>query len=404
MDEPSPADQFLSTLKVLASTVRALPGDPSDAPRRRRTLSESEAFLFGKGLDPEAFIRYGLGRDLARVMAVWIMLISRPEASTFREVLTDHGANLLRWVALTGHIPEDLSGPEDPLPQDELERIVAIVYRWVLSAPYDDLLEWAPPTAEDLRKMPGLGKATAAVCESYVWLSDRFLNDELNSWERASLVNEYKWLKSQIPNPCPESLMQLVSHDMAAVSEQLAHLYVFGQNDGERRLLVDIQRQSVDLLQQSRFVEAAMLFEFYSRRHPEDPVSINNRGFCTLPVDPLMAQSLLCEARRKGYASLAINTYNQMLCLRRTAREGEALDLAEDYWQRNLDAGPVDGVIWNHASEEHELIQATDVREFLVALAAEICDAMGMDSRSAVWGDRLESLTSGNQKTLAATD
>jgi hypothetical protein len=385
---------FLTTLKQLSQAVQVLPSDPSQAANRRELLMSSERDLLRYGLDPEGFVRYGLGRTLARVIAVWIMLVSRPESSEFRCDLADGGANLLRWAELTDHVsdPAPDSDSEPELPLDELSRLSRIVHRWVLNAPYEDLIEWSPPTGEELLRMAGPGEASAALCESYVWLSDRFLNDELAHWESASLVNEYKWLKSLVPNPCPESLMRVVTHDVGEVSLQLAELHVFGGDDGERKLLADIQRQSLDLLQQSRYLEAAMLFEFYSRRHPGDPLSINNRGFCLIPLDPASAHRLLEEAKRRGYGACAINVYNQMLCLRRIAREGEALDLAEDYWQRSLEPGPVSGVIWNHSSSKYEIIDATDVRKFIIALAAELCEALGLSSRVDAWGDRLDGL------------
>lgn len=328
---------------------------------------------------------------------------SRAALPVFLAVIGDEEpaelTDLSRWRQVL-HVPRrDIQHATD----EEEEAIVQAMARiphaltvWVQNAPFHELLSLVPPTDAEFEAYLLATPPSEETVSAYIWLWQRSVVDGLERWTTASLHLEYLWQNGRRVALFPDEVLAAEGPSSVLLNEQIALRAVEPRqqsDEGAERLFWQLQEQAVDFLMKGKFTEAAALFEFHHRLHPEDARSINNLGFCRLPVDPESALHHLQVAESSGYPSIAMNVYNQCCCLHSLNRSGEALDRAEAYWQRQREPVDADGYIWTSTDEGWVLRAEANPEVALAELAAMIAIELGLLSRANKWIERLESFS-----------
>jgi hypothetical protein len=159
-------------------------------------------------------------------------------------------------------------------------------------------------------------------------------------------------------------------------------------------LVWQMQDQALKLLVQEKPEEAAALFAFYLDLHPDNIIARNNLGFCKMPTSPESALHHLRRAEKGGYASKAINVFNQCCCMTMLSREGEALDRAEYYWQREFQQDHLGGYLWAHSATGWALTSEQNPNLGLARMALDIATALGRNDRARMWSQRVDEIVS----------
>lgn len=281
------------------------------------------------------------------------------------------------------------------MPRD-LSASIHSVGSWVIYAPLDDILLFVPPTTEALNEYVLESHERTEFSLPYLWLNLRSTQDDLERWPTEVLHLEFRWRNDLQPSPFPDQALDYEGPDTAMLNEQIAFRAasdVGASSAEDDELFWQLQDTAVSFLKRDRHKEAAALFEFHSRLHPDDPRTLNNLGFCKLPMDASASLDLLKRAESAGYSPLLINVYNQCCCLVRLNRLPEALDRGEYFWQRELDPDDVrSGYIWVEHAGEWALISNAAVDLALAQLMAQIAVVLGRADRAARWESRAETI------------
>lgn len=204
-------------------------------------------------------------------------------------------------------------------------------------------VKFSAPTREQLHEYQLVDRKYFDNGEHYVWLCYRAVEEDLTRWPDSALFLEYRWRNELEPSHFPEHVLTEEGPDSNLLNEQIAFraatekMTNISKADESAELLWQLQDTAVSFLGKSRAREAAALFEFHTKRYPGDARGLNNWGFCKIPLDPGSALALLQQAEHLGFDDKLVNVYNQICCLVRLNRIGEALDRAESYWQRELE-------------------------------------------------------------------
>lgn len=398
---------------VLEAMLLRLPESPSELNERLDSALLIRDGLAEFDLDAESLVRYAMSGHVALTLIAAILI--RPIASVGSPDSTP--INIQRWRELL-HVPRDLpsSGLElsvsdqtrDGL-QAQLTRMRPIIVRWVECAPYEEIVVLAPPSETALSAYQLAAKPETDVVAAYTWILQRSTSDEPRHWANASLFHEFRFQEGETRLDFNAVLLRDGSMEPQALHYEIARRAASPDpepTDSYDPLVWQLQEQAQTFLRQNRYAEAGALFEFYHRLHPESPQALNNLAFCKMPIDPAGSLQYLQEAARVGYSPLTINVYNQCCCLSMLSREGEALDRAEYYWQRQYEENNVGGLLWSRNGEVWELYREQDPRLALAQLAQDIAESIGRSDRELVWQQRgatLRSVWTAAGETYAST-
>jgi hypothetical protein len=353
----------------------------------RRNASERVLKALGLlGLDGDNLVRYGMPHRAGLPVILGLLSSNHthllPDLDQWREVL---------------HLPaphsdgSDLSDDEFALVAQAVAMLPRRLTAWAHNAPIAEIVGLSAPTAEKFDEYLLATPVSEETIGAYVWLYERSTVETLDRWTTKSLHLEHKWQDGRKVAVFPDAAMS-DGPSMELLNGEIARRAVEPRDEeGEEadRLFWQLQEQAVDFLVKNKFTEAATLFEFHHRLYPGDARSLNNMGFCSLPVDPAAALNFLERAEAAGYSPRLINTYNQCCCLRALNRSAEALDRAESYWQRQRE--PVEpGYLWVPVEDGWSLKPDIDPEFAIACLAEAIAIDLGLPDRAARWKERGE--------------
>lgn len=371
-------------IRALEKALLTVPVDTEDLEARASVVRQVISALAKIGVDGESLLRYGMAPRAA--LPLLIGLVSGGDSSPI---------DLEVWRALLRVDPAVL----DAEPEDAARELFASIHSvdsWVISAPLDDILLFVPPTTDALNEYVLGNHERSEFALPYVWLNLRSTQDDLERWPTEVLHLEFRWRNDLQRSPFPDSALDYEGPDTAMLNEQIAFRAASdagSSSAGDDELFWQLQDTAVSFLKRDRHQEAAALFEFHGRLHPDDPRTLNNLGFCKLPTDASASLDLLQRAESAGYSPLLINVYNQCCCLVRLNRLPEALDRGEYFWQRELDPDDIrSGYIWVEHGGEWALMSNAAVDLALAQLMAQISAVLGRADRAARWESRAEAL------------
>lgn len=379
---------IIAALHVMLAKV---PSDEAGWKQRAVAIGTATRALSSSGIDAENLVRYGMPSRAA--LPIFLAVIADEEPADF--------PGLARWRQLL-HVPRRETNIEHAT-DEEAAAIVQSIAKvphtltiWAQNAPFGKLLTFVPPTDAEFESYLLAIPPAEETISAYTWLWQRSVTDGLDRWTTASLHLEHLWQNGRRVALFPEDVLAAEGPSSVLLNDEIARRAVEPREqlaESADRLFWQLQEQAVDFLGKGKFTEAAALFEFHHRLHPDDPRSINNLGFCRLPMDPESALHHLQRAEAAGYPHTAMNVYNQCCCLHSLNRSGEALDRAEAYWQRQREPMNASGFIWAKNEDGWTLRPDANPEEALAELAGSIASELGLDARVAKWRARLEVIT-----------
>lgn len=375
---------------ALDRALATVPLTAVDLQTREEVVRSIFRQLADLGLDGESLVRYGMApRAALPLLAKLVGGVEDPavDLASWRSVLSIQAAVL------------------DADPDTATDALMASVQRidsWVIAAPLGDVLNFTPPSATSLSRYVIDNQSRTGISLPYIWLWLRCTQDDLTRWPTEALHLEYRWQNDLEEAPFPAEVLAHDGPDATVLNEQIAFRASTSSDsdDAEDSLFWQLQETAVSFLSRERYDEASALFEFHSKHHPKDARSLNNLGFCKLPVDPATSLDLLERAESAGYSPLLINVYNQCCCLIRLNRLAEALDRAEFFWQRESEPDQVrSGYIWVEQTDGWDLVAHDLIDEALARLMIDTAQALGRDDRAARWETRATSITNEYEST-----
>lgn len=377
---------------------QALARPPIDDEDRKGRALEINLLMAGvdeQGVDAAALVRFGMKSVVW--LPIMISLISTPESdrtSPDRAIDFDGWLDALSLSTLPASTPEaDLSDHTVASAFRAMaDRAVRRLPRWAEVAPIKDLIELTPPEAGLLETIPA-GTPSEEVSEAYQWVWERYGRPGFDKWSSSSLRLEYLWREGTWVPPFPAEALVVDRATDAPLHREIAARFVASPIDmGESDLLSKLQEQAVQFLGQSRWAEAAALFEFYLEREPDNCTARNNLGFCLLPQDASLALTHLEGVGRAADINRTMLAHNICTALSILGRHPEALDKAEYHWQRDDPEDRGGAYLWRLDEESVELYYAADIRLALAELGLVLAQTTGASARENRWQERIGNL------------
>lgn len=398
------APPILRAVLSLDLALTLIPFSEEDAAARAEVIKKSLETISDLGVDAAALVRFGLPHKVTGTLVAHLVL----QGATFA---AEHGApvapDLPRWRRRLA-LPAD---PASPVTSEEeyviattnhLERIRHPLQKWVENGPIQLVTELTAPTAEEFALALEGPEPSTEVLNTYRWAADRLAEQDVTRWPTPSLNLEYQWIVGELPQLLPECVMSAVSIELTAVEKEIARRAVRGDSSRiEVNLLLQLQSQAKAFLRAKRHAEASALFAFYARFHEDDALAHNNYAFCLIPTSPEVALESLDRAQKRGYPHRGIMVYNKACCLVQLSREGEALDLLEYYWQREIENEPTPCTLWRFGSNGMEIYEEVDPRRAIANLGATLAKRL-VPQRESVWRTRQTKL--GDIQGVSTTD
>jgi hypothetical protein len=380
--------QIIAALHVM---LAKLPTDEADWVQRPIMIDGAIRALSSFGIDAETFVRYGMPSRAA--LPVFLAVVADEEPEDFPGL--ERWRQLLRVPRLGTNI-EHATEEDAGMILQSMATIPHTLTIWAQNTPFEKLLTFEPPTDAEFEAYLLATPPAEETTSAYTWLWQRSVVDGLDRWTTESLHLEYLWHNGRRVALFPEEVLAADGPNSNLLNDEIALRAVRPRKhvtESADRLFWQLQEQAVEFLVKRKFTEAAALFEFHHRLHPDDARSINNLGFCRLPLNPESALHHLQRAEAAGYPQTAMNVYNQCCCWYSLNRSGEALDRAETYWQRQREPTEV-GFIWEKGEDGWTLRPDADPERALAELAGLIAAELGLETRVARWSARLESISS----------
>lgn len=365
----------------------------SDKITRRRAIRSLCQVLSTRGLDADSLVRHGMQSLVVDPLLAWMML-----EATLRTAPAQHPhVDIAGWKELLGDFSFSLS--EDtkslditPEAANRFSTASAALRIWVEEAGFDDLIDRAPPSQAEYRRISNRPRASSSpMREMYTWVYQRLALTDLEKWDESSLHNELRFVLGLIPPPITPEIMDIVGVDEGELSRVIARRAISRSgNEQLSPLLAPLQDEASRLLGQRRFREASVLFEFYQRQRPDEATAVNNRGFCLIPVSASEALHHLRSAEGMGYPATAVLVYNFCCCYEALGEHARLIDRAESYWQRERDATtPSAATLWTRNSQTWDLYHESDVPAAIARIALNSARTLGLADRIPVWVSRL---------------
>lgn len=373
---------------LLDASLIGVPQTTQDSQHRASTVNSIKNMLAAYGIDGESLIRYGMPARAA--IAVYRAMFSPDDDDLTRLVDTRRWREVLKVPTPSARLSE-LDESELDAMSVSLHRVPHLLDMWVANAPLTEILRYLPPTDEQWGKWALQPAEDSETVDAYHWLAQRNVTENLNRWTTESLHLEFKWQNDRQVGQFSEAALGELGPESVLLNAEIAQRAVRPQLEEQLeqdQLFWQLQETAVAYLVKGKYLEAKTLFEFHLRRNPNDARTLNNLGFCSFPLSSSRSLHLLQEAVQNGYADVAINVYNQCCCLVDLNRAGEALDLAENYWQRQRQPNVMTGFLWVRKSGNWVLTGDCAAEEELIKLAIEAANEVGRPDRAARWEGR----------------
>jgi len=390
-----PALGVRELIAILDTSLVGVPQNTSDSRHRADAVTSVKNLLSGFGIDGESLIRYGMPARAA--VAIYRAMFSPDDDDLTRIIDTRRWREILKVPTPSAPVSE-LDEAELDAMSNSLHRVPHLLNMWVANARLTEVLNYSPPSDEDWSKWALLPPEADETIEAYHWLLQRSVTETLGRWSTESLHLEFKWQSDRQVGLFSTAALSAPGPDRNLLTGEIAKRAVAPQpleQVEQDQLFWQLQETAVDYLGKGKYLEATTLFEFHLRRNPHDARTLNNLGFCSIPLSASKALKYLEEAAANGYADVPINLYNQCCCLIRLNRSGEALDLAENYWQRQRQPDAVTGFLWVTSGEAWNLSGDCSAEQALVDLAIAAAQEVGRDDRVVRWKERKASLSIG---------
>ncbi|TFC93555.1 hypothetical protein [Cryobacterium sp. TMT3-29-2] len=381
-------------IAVLDTSLGGVPQNTQDSRHRTQTITSVKNLLGNFGIDGESLIRYGMSARAAS--AVYRAMFSPDDDDLTRIVDTTRWRQVLKVPTPTAPLGE-LDEAELDAMSLSLHRVPHLLDMWVANAPIADILRYAPPSDTDWSQWALLSPDANETISAYHWLLQRSITETLGRWSTESLHLEYRWQNDHqvglfsaaaLSTEGPKGTLLNAEIALRAVAPQLA------EQVEQDQLFWQLQETAVDYLVKGKYLEAKTLFEFHLRRNLNDARTLNNLGFCSFPLSASKALHWLQDAAANGYVEVPINIYNQCCCLVTLNRSGDALDLAENYWQRQRRPNTMTGFLWVQSSDTWTLTGDCAAEQELVDLAIAAAREVGRGDRATRWEERKVDLAS----------
>lgn len=393
IEEPVQAADFGTLVAALHSMILLPPGNRSAQASRAQQIHLLLEGITAFGVDASSLVRLGMANQAWR--PVMVLLIATPSASRRGE---DAPLDFDGWFSALGiEAPEVNLASTDDANFQAFAKVAANVARrlalWVQLAPFQEVIALVPPDSEIFTEIPPRKPESV---QAYEWLVQRFAVEEMDQWSFQSLRSEFLWREGTWVPPFPDDILATDRDTDRALYYALAKRSVVPpdvvDSRQEERLLEDMKIQAIDFLRLGRFAEAAALFEFYAHQDPESIEVLNNLGFCLIPSNPELALYHLNSIGDRPFPARTMLVYNRCLALKLLGRGEEALDIAENHWQRGGDTFPGGAYLWREVDGVVDLYNEQNVRYAFAQLVAQIALQAGRPDRSSRWNERAQSL------------
>ena len=138
-------------------------------------------------------------------------------------------------------------------------------------------------------------------------------------------------------------------------------------------------------LEAGDFESAVAVYEDVVAEDPSDPESVNNLGFCRMPLDIGLALRELDAARRIFGRPFAVNTANRMLAHFQLHHYDEVLKLGEEF----IASGGTRASAWLWDIDSPKVLRDNvDVMGYVIDIAERAARLSGMPRDASMWGRR----------------
>ncbi|MFH8594161.1 hypothetical protein [Streptomyces rimosus] len=399
----------ISLAKFLRDALFTPPSQRKQPLQARGRITEALKALTGRGLDGHAFVRYGLGAELAERIAG---LASLPQLFS---LVAPGGANG-EVDELLSHVPQEVtpwthlckadiasisaesrgtSNPEGLLLNSVMELTHdwnSRVHTWAQRAAIHHLIDWECPTDYDFNALVDGGAPESELESCYGWLVDRLTGTYLSDWKTSSLHHEYRWLKAAAPTPFADKIMGLRHIKPVDLNAEISERAVMSQGDeAQRETVAQLSFQGAQLVKSGNHDAAAATFRLITKIAPGDASARNDLGFSLVPNEPRKALRHLTTATKMGYDQPFINAHNRMVCNLLIGSPKEALYIAENAWASAKREQAIPAILWSWTGDRWIAQNALDARVEVARLALHAAQTLG-ESAQETWQSRLSSL------------
>ncbi|MGP9033692.1 hypothetical protein ACT17S_11540 [Glutamicibacter mysorens] len=376
-------------IRDLAEVLKSPPFTSFDCSVRELRIKDLVERLYSTNVDPSALLKYGM-RHLAAQAIIAACISAIVNGRGITESVPEQ---LEAWLQLL-----DLSSiSQEQLEESDLEPLLVAMNKldlWFLNAPTSNLVSMAVPTVTKFEDALRIPRTKEPLDHEYRWLYDRLGEDDIENWSMASIYSEFDWIIHRARSPWPDSIMNSVEHDSNTLARLIALDAIHSNSDttdfAQLQLLSAITTKATHFISQSRFKEAAALFEFFENQHPGHAQALNNRGFCLMPIDQETSLFLLSKAKQRHYEPLAVNTCNTCVLYFESGQFEKLIDTAEYYWNNEKEDSPIPGILWDITSKGWSAYRENDTRIVIARLAANASERLSLSERQKIWENRLE--------------
>jgi hypothetical protein len=382
----------LRKLLVFVIAAGRGPRDPADLSRNAKNILTMADAITQAGIDGEALVRFGLTKELTVPFA--IELATGPSEES----------RLIEWREALGLGPPCTNRADAKALAvavgNAINKALPTLTRWAYHAPFHDIANLVPPSAEVSKRIAEGPEPATDVCEQYRWIVDRLSGLVLRNWAQASLESEYDWRRGRRSANIPDAALIEISYTAEDLAVQIADNRLDQRVNDWDPLIEQVNSKACAFLREERYSDAAALFEFIGdHANLQASDCMNNRGFCWIPTEPERAMYYLERAASRGYQPAAVNVYNQMCCKVALKDYPGLRALSENYWSELFEARPVPARLWVRDGDDSWSLQyVPDARELIAVLALERAENEGWPDRVARWEMRLRALREGSHR------
>jgi hypothetical protein len=405
----SPATWGTVSLAKFVKDLALTPPSERNADSRSQALAAMAA-LTHRGLDGHAYIRYGIGSKLAdhiaalSSMARLLQLVSKHSGHNVTlpsDLEGELPPEIWQWASLCEELLSDEPAGQLSADSDLLEEIMKVTHdwrlhiqSWMFTASITEIMDWKCPGGTEEGLIGFSGSTDTSLMESFTWISDRLTETYLSDWQVASLHNEFRWIRGEIPTPCPEKVMSARSVNLVDLTLEITLRATSSAKDASLASTVgQLGIQALQMLKSGDRTSATALFRVISRIAPTDVESKNNLGFAMIQDSPREALRHLKSAAKSGYDQPFINVHNRMLCHLLLGEFREALLIADQVWVGNFSESAVPALLWRKTDDgDWPLESYPDARQAVAALALEVAESVGSET-SETWQSRFSSVS-----------
>jgi hypothetical protein len=350
------------------------------------------AHLAWRGVNPDALLRFGFGRELAAAIDVYLAR-SRLQGRASEGNWLDE----VRWYQLYEKIVDDDASRSETPPTRGFSlspRFQDVVISWLNRSPPAQVLTWASPPDSWETSAVGSGETEAF---EYRWLVERSTKTYLTDWSDDSLRCEYRYLHDRWePSFLTRHVLAERLESAEDVSEEIARRVVHGSR-AQSAAVGAITAQALESIRGGRRDTAAALFSAARALDNTNAIFANNLGFCLLPDQPAKALVELESARRLGQSDLVVDC-NVIVANILLGRRRQAIDLAEKAYRARTAIRRA--YLWDLTNTDEPRLVESDPLEYLCRTARDAAATLLDVDLESVWRARLTDAESSNSADL----